>query len=309
MENMDNRNQLLSLRLVNSAWKSAATSVLQRRCLELSTRWKPLDQASRTKWFPHLVVVPTLRKRFLSTAFFPRGVSSLPRGAAPIVTNSLVLGDFRPGAFPNLETKKRLNVFTLLRHQAENLTSLQIHKVRASQGQLYKLLQQTPNLKALTLEDIYWQTENRGAISAEIPTSVSPVPKLTHLTLGYSSDPHCQWLVKMVGPQLIHLDFYCADRVLPFNLEHYDLDTAGGTCRPFHQLKRLRIVKPSREFLLGTGVQLAIPLEYLCITGLWTRVSSDDVTVFIERLRFVSLFIKSQLVSGLLYLQHVCLTC
>jgi len=284
MDNMDNRNQLLSLRLVNSAWKSAATSVLQRRCLELSTSWKPLDQVSRTSWFPHLVVVPTIRKRWLSTAFFPRGVSSLPRGAAPIVTNSLILGDYRLGELPNLQTKKRVNVFTLLRNQGENLTSLQIRDVKTSLGQLYKLLQQTPNLKALILAYIYWQEDHRGATGAEISNYINPVPRLTHLTLRDFPGRVRQWLLKLLGPQLIHLDFICDSTVLPFNRENYDLDTTGSTCRPFHQLKSLRIANPSSEFLLGTGVQLAIPLECLRMTGGWAQPLSGDITVFIERL-------------------------
>jgi len=288
--NMDNKNQLLPLRLVNSIWKSVATSVLQRQCHDFSTSWNREDLGSRTRWLPTLTLVPANRKHGgLSTAFFPRGSSPLPRGTNPFVTNSLILASAGPGTFRNIGERKRVSVYKLLQNHGEYLTSLQICEVKTSQVELYMLLQQTPNLKALKLK--LWP-DNHVAIGTGISESVTLVPKLTHLTFHGCSGKIRGWLLKMLAPQLIHLDLFFAYVVMPFNVDDYvDLDTTGRELRPFHQLKRLRIL--TREFILGTRVQLPIPLECLSLelcSGCY-ELSVEEVTGFIDRY-FMFLLLK-----------------
>ncbi|CAL8071299.1 unnamed protein product [Orchesella dallaii] len=295
LENVGSRNQLLSYRLVNSVWELAATSVLRRRCQDISTRWNsPLDlmellelMASTSAPFPILTLVPKNSKRSgLSTAFYPRRCSPLRRGVNPFITNSLVLattGMVDSGTFQNLAERKRLSIYNLLQRYGDCLTSLHIYGANVTQAELHKLLEQVPNLKAITLVKLRFGGVETEDQDPPPPVPVSPVPKLTHAILHVYSRTNCQWLVGMLGRNLISLDFVCLENILAFNESNY-VDPTGSGLKPFQKLKRLKIIGPRRDFILLTGVNLKLSLESLCIEHLWNdALSIDELIQFLER--------------------------
>ncbi|CAL8068494.1 unnamed protein product [Orchesella dallaii] len=286
------RHEVLPLRGVNKHWNSVVNSLLERRTLNQWTKWLPLSHPSRIYPFPYLDlshldldemrqvryqnVSGLLARRFTNP--FPNNSVNL-RYVAPYILAKLTNG------FRIISVERENKLYNFLSCHGIYLTSLKLCCQEIPRSSFYLILQQVPNLKALTIS-VFGNQMNHECVlkrkendeSKETEVSISPCPQLTHLRICVYDAAITSWILNLFSKQLISLEIE--------QIEMFPHENESDYCNTesFSRLKMLKIHFPPTLRFLQFGRIFSSSLHSLSIRLCWDELPISDFFQFINNL-------------------------
>jgi len=304
-DRVDQRNDLLSLRLVNKSWNAAANEALERRTLNVWKEMEPFPNGvmkwTNTHTFPVFKYLPSNRpeeaetlgemwnrirrdRRWLNM-FKNQDVNPFPN-------NSLLIPVLHPK-----NPKFKPNLYKCLEGFGHYLTSLEIGQLKSlTTTDLYNVLKLVPNLKALNihmrvhidakkmdlenmdLKNIHFNMDFMTMAIDEGPPPPSPNPGLTHLRINnkypISEPPIVKMLLQLFAPQLVSLQLMEVD-FSPFDQSFWNNGTG------FKNLKVLEITNKRLNLGQGDAASFTFPLQHLSTAGITMNLL--DLLSFLDK--------------------------
>ncbi|ODM88556.1 hypothetical protein Ocin01_18126 [Orchesella cincta] len=210
---------------VHPRWKSGMDSLLEQACLEGWTKWKPWCSSSPflnsgvTYGFPILKAAASSKGFNLNSSLFPSSILDKTHQGNPFPTKSTFLKFITSHRF-HYERNVLMKVEEFFSNWGNHLTSLTLWsfttqaKIRPKGLQI--ILQNTPNLKALTLNGMSIDLTRSKSLFENEEARLPPLSKLEHVLITdvYSegNDPvaeeHnlCNWVLDPYKQQLVGLE-------------------------------------------------------------------------------------------------------
>ncbi|ODM90376.1 hypothetical protein Ocin01_16305 [Orchesella cincta] len=298
IDKLGDRHSKLNCRLINSQWRSAANSSMER---ELLSKWKTLSEPERSHLalnpFPVMPVVPfkkppkTKEIHPLNFAYCPAGLTNT--GGNPFPTKSLNISSRSQGkwSYSDNHPITWVKVEQFIPRFGSYLTSFRLEDVKLSGAQLNLMFKHLVNLKALAFSNVILikKPEDESYYSAVVTKITEPPPpNLRYVGLRikgqFISDYIIpQWILDWCGPQLVSLEAtktplypYQQPPRLPL------LNESVTVTKLFKDLTRLRVYGPSKVFL---NQKIEAPLKYLTVFGIDDQwgISLKDVVSFLDK--------------------------
>jgi len=191
----------------------------------------------------------------------------------PLPANFLWIPTLHPES-----THFKLDLHQFLKSFGHYLTSLEIVEVKSlTRTRMYNVLQQLPNLKALTIHNFYNDTPdyfNKAMDKLFPPPPPSPNPHLTYLRIGNGISEKGPWIVKwlvdILAPQLVSL--------LVSSVDVEPLDDSS-----LKNLTTLEITNPLESQFVFKAPLLTFPLQHLSIYSADDKISIWEILNYIDR--------------------------
>ncbi|CAL8092010.1 unnamed protein product [Orchesella dallaii] len=303
LDKLDNRLDLNSCRGVNRYWKSVAIQVGIKQTVALWKPWDPSEGAFQRTIA--LLPYPTLKLKSFDVrtgfqqAYYPVAFNKFERTSNPFPTNSLCLTSFgpleclpktylengrvAPGYHKQRNYIELSNLFQICGH---HLTYLHLFNMKVHPLQLYSVLEQMPNLEALTLTTVGmggspWSYKEEYKYK-NVPKNYSPpCTKLTHLRIGNRTNSSLQEkLLEWFESQLI--SFECDSHPCRFIVKNFpdrNNEEESEYYVPFRKLERLKILLAWDEFY--HDIVPFVPIKYLSVV-LGQLVDYKDLESILE---------------------------
>ncbi|CAL8130983.1 unnamed protein product [Orchesella dallaii] len=248
---------MLKCRLVHSRWKASMDKVLERKCIEMWTKWEPYHQYPQLeKTFPNLQLAATTKELMLDWVLCPSKnfkkteTEENQEGTCSIPTKSLCI-NYHPNRELN-ESHKLMRAVDLFSKCGHSLTCITFHGIY-----IYPLLP-LPSLPRL---------EHLRLFSVESD----------HFLFG-ERDTAYKWFMRSYAHQLVSLE---TDECFSY------LKTTGGST-VFPKLKQFKVYKSKANFyslyVPGTSFPVMERVSFVHLyEGLWWE----------ELVSFVGLFSKT----------------
>jgi len=215
------RSTMLKCRLINSYWKAVVDSLQEKRILSSWLTWNATDAFDKDifRIMPTLEVFNGYGAKIpdylnchsaLKEEAFKNGYNPFPNKSLCIYPydDSHIFDAPAPREWyfemRDLIGREGIEMYLFLIDHGHHLTSLALHKIRVKPAQLHQILNHLPNLKALTLFDI-WFRDHIDQFFNENPLE-DGLPMLTHLRVQTSGPAWIQWLVDCCAANLVRLE-------------------------------------------------------------------------------------------------------
>ncbi|CAL8128916.1 unnamed protein product [Orchesella dallaii] len=252
----NDRKSLLKCRQINTFWRAATDSYLERACLSNWTTWRPSTTVDLLKPFPVLPFAPYRHMNkgknnstICNFVYCPKELLRHQRN--PFPTRSLTLSKLpdMTNIKENDDTSAWRVTPRFLRKFGAYLTSLVIHDTLVSMSQLENMLVSLVNLRALTFSKVK-KVEELDIFEAS-PENITISSKLTHFRALENVSPDIvQWFISLSSQQLISLEVD-ASNLKSFRRKKSILNESETIRMPpvFNKLKYLKIYNPLSNFL------------------------------------------------------------
>ncbi|CAL8131287.1 unnamed protein product [Orchesella dallaii] len=304
-EFLNEHNELLPLRGVNKHWNSVVNSLLERRTLNQWTKWLPLTDPFRIWPFPYLDLghqIQDIRRQLDYENFSCHYDGNVTN---PFPNNSVSLRYFAPSilakstdGFRRISLERENKLYKFLSYHGIYLTSLKLCVLEIPPLCFYLILQQVPNLKALTIDVSRSEMKHECVLKRKEQNekkvsdfSISPCPQLTHLRILEHNTVLSTWILNLFSNQLISLEIE--------DIEMFPDDNQLDYCKTeaFSKLKMLKVYYPSTLRFLQFGRAFCNSLHSLSIQHC---IEEAPIT---ELIRFVNNF-SENLVNFYLDIAH-----
>jgi len=237
------RSTMLKCKLINSSWKAVVDSLQEKEVLSNWMTWNATDPLDKDL-FQIMPIVQMVNSVGDKNFIYRHGAikeESFEDGYNPFPSKSLCIDVWQPSSSnnPKLYGLDRMEMHLFLIEHGHHLTCLALHKTPVTPGQLLQILRYLPNLKALTLFQIFLGDSVEQFLK-ENPL-VDGLPKLTHLRVQTTliDNGLIQWLVDGCGDHLIQLEFAAG----------FTTALTTGTVWVLEKLEKLTIRQYSGDFL------------------------------------------------------------
>ncbi|CAL8135613.1 unnamed protein product [Orchesella dallaii] len=286
---------MLKCRLVHSRWKASMDKVLERKCLEMWTKWEPYHQYPQLEnTFPNLQLAATTKELMLDWVLCPSKIfekteteETNQEGTCSIPSKSLCV-NYHPNRELN-ESHKLMRAVDLFSKCGHSLTCITFHGISIYPRVLNWVLNSMPNLKGMTISNLFvrteWTTAPQFHPVGQLP--LPSLPRLEHLRLFSVESDHFlfgerdtayKWFMRSYAHQLVSLE---TDECFSY------LKTTGGST-VFPKLKQFKVYKSKANFyslyVPGTSFPVMERVSFVHLyEGLWWE----------ELVSFVGLFSKT----------------
>ncbi|CAL8133423.1 unnamed protein product [Orchesella dallaii] len=291
MNNLDDKSSKLRCRLVNSKWRAAVNSSLERETLSSWTSRTFFEESVFEPPFPKMRILNYLDYRGLLTSNFLNCPLDFAKTLGnPFPSKSLCISPQNRWGYRKSNRKSRVKMFKVFTLFGSHLTSFHLHGVKVTGALMNLVLKLLENLRALTLSSIRIDEDSLN-LSGRLLV-VSPPPNLQYLRLiNINDSDFIQFFVDLCSYQLVSLE------VDGFNLRPLRqpmFNFTGITGKSTKSLKlnnvqtawknlcKLKVSVVNIEFLQKT---ISAPIQHLYIGGspLDEKVCLTDLIKLLEK--------------------------